>query len=63
MLRPILDAYITAANVLRRLVDHEADEKRLQMDMLAEIKGRLQNKAILYGMGQISHSIDNSLFA
>lgn len=49
MLRPILDAYLTASNVLRRLVDHEAEEKMLQMDMLAEIKKQLQNKAILYG--------------
>lgn len=53
MLRPILDAYTTASHVFRRLVDHEAEEKLLQMDMLAEIKGQLQNKAILYGNKKI----------
>ncbi len=49
MLKPILDAYITASSVLKRLVDHEVDEKVLQMDMLAEIKKQLYNRAILYG--------------
>lgn len=49
ILRPILDAYTTASHVFVRLVDHEAEEKVLQMDMLAEIKKQLQNKAILYG--------------
>jgi len=59
ILRPILDAYITASNVLKRLVDHEAEEKVLQMDMIVEIKKQLQNKTILYGESMALDPIRN----
>ncbi|OXA44180.1 glycerol-3-phosphate acyltransferase 1, mitochondrial [Folsomia candida] len=59
ILRPILDAYTTASHVFVRLVDHEAEEKVLQMDMLAEIKKQLQNKAILYGESMALDPIRN----
>jgi len=59
MLRPLLDTYITGSTVLRRLVDHEAEEKRLQIAMLSEIKGQLQNKAIFYGESMALDPIRN----
>jgi len=45
--------------VFRRLVDHEAEEKRLQIAMLSEIKGQLQNKAILFGESMALDPIRN----
>lgn len=38
-----MDTYYTAACVLKRLVDHEAPEKQLQMDILTEIKNLVQH--------------------
>jgi hypothetical protein len=49
LLHPIMDSYIAASHVFKRLVGHEATEKQLQMDMLAEIKGQIQGNLLQYG--------------
>ncbi|CAG7731749.1 unnamed protein product [Allacma fusca] len=49
LVRPILDTYSVSCYALKRLVLCEAQEKQLQMDMLAEVKSQLQQNAIHYG--------------
>lgn len=48
LLHPIMDSYIAASSVFKRLVGHEATEKQLQMDMLVEIKGQVQRNVLPY---------------
>jgi len=56
-----MDSYITASSVLKRLVDNEVEEKRLQMDMLAEIKGQIQNNNLPYGIKTSFNLFSNSI--
>jgi len=49
LIAPILETYSASSQVLHRLVGHEAPEKHLEMEMLAEIKCHLRQQLVKNG--------------